>query len=247
VSENQVAIPDADAQGMALARNATPAVGDLELPEPSLAMADSEGIRRTTERVAAAARLTGQSRVLIAGCRVGDDACAVSGALALDLSWRLGIDTLLVYASKSGGARDAPSKAGGNGRPARVNPTEVARLWVMRCAKDADYANSTPPANPQPEADDAVAELQQVLARYRAAVIDLGVVRLDARMLAVARPEDPVLLVARYGCTRRDELAATAAIVKFAKCRIGGVVLSGYESPAADCVKRVLGFGDGRR
>ena len=247
MSENQVAIPDADAQGMALARNTMPAVDDLELPEPSLAMADSEGIRRTAERVAAAARLTGQSRVLIAGCRVGDDACAVSGALALDLSWRLGIDTLLVYASRSGGARDAQNKAGGNGRPARVSPTEVARLWVMRCAKDGDYANSTPPANPQPEADDAVGDLQQLLARYRAAVIDLGVVRLDARMLAVARPEDPVLLVARYGCTRRDELAATAAIVKLARCRIGGVVLSGYESPAADCVQRVLGFGDGRR
>ena len=243
MSENQVVIPDPDAQGMT---NAMPAVGDLELPAPSLAMADSEGIRRTAERVAAAARLTGQSRVLVAGCRVGDDACAVSGALALDLSWRLGIDTLLVYAGGSGGARGAQSKTG-NGRPARVSPTEVARLWVVRCAKNGDHPNSTLPANGQLEADDAVADLQQLLARYRTAVIDLGVVRLDARMLAVARPEDPVLLVARYGCTRRDELAATAAIVKLARCRIGGVVLSGYESPAADCVQRVLGFGDGRR
>jgi hypothetical protein len=73
-------------------------------------------------------------------------------------------------------------------------------------------------------------------------VVDLGVVRLDARMLAVAEPEDPVLLVARYACTTRDELAASAAILKLAKCSIGGVLFNAYENPARDWLSRMLGF-----
>jgi len=34
-------------------------------------------------------------------------------------------------------------------------------------------------------------DMDELLARYRLAVIDLGVVRLDPRMLALARPNDP--------------------------------------------------------
>jgi Mrp family chromosome partitioning ATPase len=184
--------------------------------------------------------------VLIAGCRIGDGASTVAGALALDLSWRLGIETLLVDAGRSGGPLGAEAGLGSSGRPLRIKPGGVARLWTTRCANRAEAARPALPAgNGQAETDELVAELQAVAARYRAAVIDLGVVRLDARMLALARPDDPVLIVARYGCTRREELISTAAILGLAKCRIGGVILNASESPATDRIARLRGFGNG--
>jgi len=51
--------------------------------------------------------------------------------------------------------------------------------------------------------------------------------------------------VARYGCTRREELTSTAAILGLAKCRIGGVILNASESPATDRIAWLLGFGNG--
>jgi len=51
--------------------------------------------------------------------------------------------------------------------------------------------------------------------------------------------------VARYGCTRREELTSTAAILGLAKCRIGGVILNASESPATDRIARLLGCGNG--
>src|SRR5208337_2462875 len=41
-------------------------------------------------------------------------------------------------------------------------------------------------------------DLSGLLRRYPVAVIDLGVIRLEPRMLFLARPDDPVLLVTRY-------------------------------------------------
>jgi len=94
---------------------------------------------------------------------------------------------------------------------------------------------------------DVLEQLRDAMQRYRAAVVDLGVVRADARMLGLAAPDDPVLVVARYGCTRRDELESTLAILKLARCHIGGVVLNAYESPAAERLRWIPGFGqDGR-
>lgn len=240
---------DVDAHRAASAPTVLPAAADLGVPASAIAVVDSMGIRMIAERVAAVARLTGQARVLVAGCRKGDGASTVAGALALDLSLRLGIETLLVDADLIGGARAAETPAAGNGRPIRVNPTPVARLWMARCAKFGDQARSAGvPMSAQPEnQDDAIEDLRQTMGRYRAAVVDVGVVRLDARMLAVAGPDDPVLLVARYGATRREELTATLAILNLAKCKIGGVILNGYESPATDRLQRILGFGkDGR-
>ena len=203
------------------------------------------GIRTIAERVAAVARLSGQTRVLLTGCRSGDGASTVAGALALDLSLRLSIETLLVDADRRAGFE--PSKAGGNGAgQVRVNATPVPKLFTARYARIDDYAPvsmGTAPAGP----NDALEELRQVMAGYRATVVDVGVVRLDARMLAVAAPDDPVLVVARYGCTRREELTATLAILNLAKCRIGGVILNGYESPATDWLLRISGLGKDRQ
>jgi hypothetical protein len=240
VSESaQIIVPETAANGLTSAAQA--ANGELDLPAPAVALADTEGIRAIAERVAAIARLAGQARVLLAGCRMGDGATTVAGALALDLSRRLGIETLLVEAG-AGGAQ-------GGGGALRVKSGGAGRLWTARCGAGPSNAEAAraglPAGNGQAESDTLVAELQAVAARYRAAVIDLGVVRLDARMLALARPDDPVLIVARYGCTRRDELSSTAAILGLAKCRIGGVIFNAYESPASARIARLLGLGDG--
>ncbi len=236
----QVIVPETAANGLTSAA-ITAANGDVDLPAPATSLPDSAGIRVIAERIAAVARLSGGSRVLIAGCRSGDGASTVAGALALDLSWRLGIETLLVDAGRSG-----LEASTGGGRPLRIKPGAVARLWTARCAAGPEAARTGLPAgNGQAQTDELVAELQAVAPRYRAAVIDLGVVRLDARMLALARPDDPVLIVARYGCTRREELTSTAAILGLAKCRIGGVILNASESPATDRIARLLGLGNG--
>jgi len=239
----QTIIADRDAHRAASALT-VPAVMDAGVPASATAIADSIGIRMIGERIAAVARLTGRARVLITGCRNGDGASTVAGALALDLSLRLGIETLLIDADAGSGA--SATEAGGNGRPMRVNPTSVARLWRARCAKSGDRRSAGASIN-STNRDEAVEELGQTMERYRATVVDLGVVRQDARMLALAGPDDPVLLVSRYGATRREELAGTVAILKLAKCKVGGVILNGYESPATDCLQHLLGFGkDGR-
>jgi Mrp family chromosome partitioning ATPase len=225
-----------------------PAYLDLSMPAAGPALVDSEGIRVIAEPVAAVARLTGHSRVLIAACRTGDGASTVASALALDLAIRLGVDTLLIDADPAGGVF-AEAKTGGNGRPVRINQSGTAHLWTAHCAKIPDPVRSTllPANGERADQDVVVEELRQAMARYRAVVVDLGVVRLDARMLAMARPDDPVLVVARYGCSRRDELAATLAVVNVANCRIGGVILNGYESPAIDRLQWIPGVRqDGR-
>jgi hypothetical protein len=128
----------------------------------------------------------------------------------------------------------AETKAAGNGRPFRINPSGLAHLWTARCVNVGDPAHSIgmPVNGGRADQADLIEALGQAMGRYRAAVVDLGVVRLDARMLAMARPDDPVLVVARYGCSRRDELAATLAVVNLANRSIGGVILNGYKSPA---------------
>ena len=121
---------------------------DIGVPASAAAMVDRIGIRMIAERVAAVARLSGQARVLITGCRNGDGASTVAGALALDLSLRLSVETLLVDADSGSSAEAAEIaeavviKAGGNGRrPIRANPTPVTRLWTLRCARISDQAH----------------------------------------------------------------------------------------------------------
>ena len=160
----QTIVTDRDAHRAASALT-VPAVMDVGTPASAAALADSIGIRMIGERIAAVARLTGRARVLITGCRNGDGASTVAGALALDLSLRLGIETLLIDAESSSGGYAA--EAGGNGRPLRVNPTPVARLWRARCAKSGDRHSAGASIN-STNRDDAVEELCQAMEHYRA-------------------------------------------------------------------------------
>src|SRR5581483_6062984 len=74
---------------------------------------------------------------------------------------------------------------------------------------------------------------EALLDSFLLAVVDLGVVRLDGRLLALARPTDPIIVVTRYGATEREELATTAAALKAASRTVAGVILNGVpELPA---------------
>jgi len=57
-------------------------------------------------------------------------------------------------------------------------------------------------------------------------VIDLGVARLDPRMVPLMRPADPILLVVRYGQTERKELATSAAALRAADRSVAGVIMN---------------------
>jgi Mrp family chromosome partitioning ATPase len=87
-----------------------------------------------------------------------------------------------------------------------------------------------------------VEDLDELLMRYRLAVIDLGVVRLDPRLLALARPNDPILIVARHLHTDRAEMTATVNVLRNTGHPAAGVILNGYKSPLPALVRRLVGM-----
>ena len=86
-------------------------------------------------------------------------------------------------------------------------------------------------------------DLDGLLRRFPIAVIDLGVIRLEPRMLALARPADPILIVTRYQHTDRQELLTTAGVLRATNHTVSGVILNGYKSPVPGFIRRYLGFG----
>ena len=71
-------------------------------------------------------------------------------------------------------------------------------------------------------------------------VVDLGVVRLESRLLPLARPGDPILLIVRYGYTERQELASTTAGLRAAKRPPAGVILNAAANPMNGVLRRFL-------
>ena len=67
---------------------------------------------------------------------------------------------------------------------------------------------------------------EALLDSFLVAIVDLGVVRLDGRLLGLARPTDPIVVVTRYGCTEREELATTAVALKAASRSVAGVIMN---------------------
>jgi Mrp family chromosome partitioning ATPase len=84
-------------------------------------------------------------------------------------------------------------------------------------------------------------EFETLLGAYPAVIIDLGVTRLDARMLPLARSEDPILMVVRQGHTERRELATTASALRAARRTVAGVILNDATDPVAKPLRRLLG------
>lgn len=195
---------------------ALPAVSQLPCD-----LAQSGAIQQLSEQLAPLAVVDGPIRLLVSGCRPGDGASTVAAALAVDLSQRLGHRTMLVDANLH-----RPSlhrffdQVKGNQlvlrKSLQVRPSGWRRL---------DFANCVL-INGEAQREQLLSEFEELLPGYSAVVVDLGVARLDAQMLALARPGDPILLVARYGHSERRELATTAAALRTANRTPAGVIFN---------------------
>jgi Mrp family chromosome partitioning ATPase len=218
------------------AANATVALVDRGDPVGDLVRAPS--LCRLSEQLAALGTAENPVRLLVSGCRAGDGASTIAAALAIDLSQRLAVRTVLVEghlrhpALRNLLARSAPL-AGSDLASATV-PGSQRTGWPR-----LDLIPRTPIDLTKPALDD----LDGLLRRFPIAVIDLGVIRLEPRMLVLARPSDPILIVTRYQHTERQELLTTAAVLRATNHTVSGVVLNGHKSPVPAWVRHCLGFG----
>jgi Mrp family chromosome partitioning ATPase len=202
-------------------------------------VSSSHSIRTLSEQLGAASANNGPARILITGCRPGDGASTVAAAMALDLSQRLAARTVLVEAQPRIammhpllGRASAPAPATLASASIAVQGTGYPRLET---ARPEHMALSEQPAR-------LVEDLDALLMRYRLAVIDLGVIRLDPRMLALARPDDPVLVVARHLHTDRSEMIATTNILRTTGHPAAGVILNAYKSSLPKALRRLVGM-----
>jgi Mrp family chromosome partitioning ATPase len=198
------------------------------LPEPlpydlPAMLARQDAIRQLSERMAPTAAVDKSCRVAISGCRPSDGASSIAAALALDLSQRLSMRTILVDANlQSPTLHRVVSPAERTlaqitlDGSLQLRLTGWQRLTLATCCLNGN----------DDEREAAIAELEAVISTFPAAVIDLGVARLDSRMLPLMRPADPILLVVRYGQTARKELATTAAALRAADRTVAGVILN---------------------
>ena len=192
-------------------------------------------IRQLSERLAPAASVEKSCRLAIAACRPQDGASSVAAAIAIDLSQRLSINTILVDANlrhpalhrlmTHGDRRSSQVTLEG---AIQLRTTGWARLTLATCCLQGD----------EPQRDLLIADLENILSTFSAVVIDLGVARLDARMLPLVRPADPILLVVRSGQTERQELVTTTAALRAADRTVAGAILNGATSTVADFLRR---------
>jgi Mrp family chromosome partitioning ATPase len=202
-------------------------------------IACSRSIRNLSEQLGAASAYNGPARILMTGCRAGDGVSTVAAAMALDLSQRLAARTVLVEGQPRVTAMHPLFSRAGVPAPTTANVTSIAVQgtgWPrLETARPGQMAVGEHPAR-------MVEDMDELLARYRLAVIDLGVVRLDPRMLALARPNDPILVVARHLRTDRAELIATVNLLRNTGHPVAGVILNGYKSPLPALVRRLIGM-----
>lgn len=215
----------------------------VAVPEPGSSLvrhlARNPALRRLAEQLAALAVVEKSVRVLVSGCRPGDGASSVAAALAIDLSQRLAARTVLAEcrlhqpSPRSLAARterETTELVGGPGIPSHSNSWPRLDTIV--------YA--LPPDSPMAPVSDTIGKL---LNPYQVAVVDVGVVRLEAQLLSIARPTDPVLIVARYRETERQELANTVNTIRLTERKIAGVVFNAFKSPVPGFLRRLLDFG----
>ncbi len=199
------------------------------------AMARESSIRQLSERMAPAAAVEKSCRLAITGCRPQDGVSSIAAALAIDLSQRLSMRTLVIDANLN---RPALHRLVANGDrrvtqlilegSLQLRQSGWPRLTLATCCLQGDDR----------ERDVLVSELENVMSTFPAVVIDLGVTRLDPRMLPLVRPSDPILLVVRYGQTERPELVTTTAALRAADRTVAGVILNAASSPAANMFRR---------
>jgi Mrp family chromosome partitioning ATPase len=199
-------------------------------------VARAEALQRLAERLAPIATVERSMRLFLSGCRPADGASTIASAFALDLSQRLSVRTLLVDAHLRHPSLHRVFTTPDHKQPelvldgaCQIRSSGWPRLEVASCSVDSF----------DEERQALIQRLENVLSHYGAVVVDLGVIRLDTRMLTLARPTDPILLVARYGHTRRQELATTAAALRAANRAVAGVVFNAAASPVANMLRKL--------
>ena len=209
------------------------------------ALARLKGVQRITEGFAGVASALGDARLAIAGCAASDGCSSVAAAIALDLTQRLNMRTLLVdgnicrprvvnmFANRKTAMLALESRT--------VVEVKSERGIVVRSSNWArlEVANVTPAL--EKGESESLDELNERIRAFPAAVIDLGVVRLDPRTLPLVRTNDPVLLVVRSGYTERSDLLATVNLFSSIGRPVRGVILNGTESATPRWVRRLFG------
>jgi Mrp family chromosome partitioning ATPase len=199
-------------------------------------IARAEALQRLAERLAPLAMVERSMRLFLSGCRPADGASTIASAFALDMSQRLSVRTLLIDAHLRHPSLHRIFAAPDVKQPElvldgalQIRASGWPRLEVASCAMDG--------ADEERQA--LMPRVEAVLCHYGAVIVDLGVIRLDPRMLALARPTDPILLVARYGHTRRQELATTAAALRAANRAVAGVVFNAAATPFSNLLRKL--------
>lgn len=199
-------------------------------------VARAEALQRLAERLAPIAMVERSMRLFLSGCRPADGTSTIASAFALDLSQRLSVRTLLLDAHlrhpslhrifTTPDHKQAELVLDG---ALQIRSSGWPRLEVASCSLDGF----------DEERQALMQRLDSVLSHYGAVIVDLGVIRLDTRMLTLARPTDPILLVARFGHTRRQELATTAAALRATNRAVAGVVFNAAISPVAKILRKL--------
>ena len=217
--------------------DSTPLIPLPTLPELPDSMAKLDALRSISERLAPMAVVDRSLRLAIAGCRPGDGVSSVAAALALDLSQRLSLKTVLV---------DAHIR-----RPSlhrlfcvhRERATELVLEGTLQIRSAGwprlDLATCYVGDDDRQRAE-VINDFEGLFPDYQAVVIDMGIPRLDARMLPLVRVADPVLLVVRYGSTERKELSTTTTALRAANRSLAGVIVNGKRDPILKPIRRLM-------
>lgn len=194
-----------------------------QLPKPLLLAAKLRSLQLLNERMAPMAGVGHSVRMLVTGCRPGDGASTIAMALALDMSQRLGRGVVLVDGNlrRPDLHRLFPPMLNG------MQPMVLGDQFVVRATGLPRLQLATPLLRRGvAEAGGAVERWRGLLDDYPLTIVDLGVVRLDSRLLGLARPSDPVTIVVRYQHTEREELATTAIALNAASRSVAGVIMN---------------------
>jgi Mrp family chromosome partitioning ATPase len=213
-------------------------LGSVDCADPISDLTHEPALCRLSEQLAALGMGENPVRLLVSGCRPGDGASTIATALALDLSQRLAVRTVLVEGHLR---RPALRSLLPPSAPMPADWSAGASVTAQRSAWPRLELISRPPADPSKQ---VLEDLNGLLRRFPMSVIDLGVIRLEPRMLALARPTDPILIVTRYQHTSRQELFTTVGVLRETDRTVRGVILNGYKSPVPSFVRRWLGFGE---
>ena len=209
------------------------------------ALAHLKGIHRITESFAGVANVMGDARLAIAGCAAGDGCSSVAAAIALDLTQRLNVRTLLVdgnicrpkvanmFANRKTPILAWESKTGVEIQSERGIVDRSSDWGKLEVAAVTSALEKSEPA--------LLDEVNDRISAFPAAVLDLGAVRLDARTLALVRPKDVVLLVVRSGFTERSDLLATINLFSNIGRPVKGVILNATASAIPRWILRLLG------